>query len=215
MDAEATRLLRELLDGTDWARRTAAFARSLRGAGHEEGGLLLVGTPTDEPWHLAAHLSDEAQLSGLPALTPVLVRHRVPVGAPPHLAVDLARLEAARRGETVFVAAPDAPGEGLLERVADARRVGATVFALDAGDADLQGLAHDGLSIGCALSADGPAGRTLVPDGLIVPADQGFATAAHLVSVAAGAPVGRGFRSRLGRILDVVSGPAPARRRRP
>lgn len=208
MDADRTRLLRELLDGTDWVRRTGSLARSLRGAGHEAGGLLLVGTPTAEPWHFAAHLSDEARLAGLPALAPVLVRHQVPAGAPAHLAVDLARLAAVRRGETVFVTAPDAPGEVLLERVADARRTGATVLSLDSGDPDLRGLAHDQLSVWA-----GPEG--LVADGLIVPADAGFATASHLVSAAVGEPGPvRGVRARLARMLDAVSGPAPGPRAR-
>jgi len=206
VDAERARALRELLAGTEWTRRTTDFARSLRGAKHEAGGLLLVGTPTAEPWHLAAHLDEEARLAGLAELAPVLVRHAVPVGAPPHLAVDLERLTAVRRGETVFVAAEDAPGEGVLERVADARRGGATVLALDSGDADLAGLAHDRVSIG----ADG-----LVADGLIVPVGEGFEIASHLVSTAVAAPLpARGVRSRLARALDVVSGPAPKARGR-
>ncbi len=201
MDAERTRLLRELLAGTEWTRRTSEFARSLRGAKHTAGGLLLVGTPTAEPWHLAAHLDEEAQLAGCPELSPVLVRHAVPIGAPPHLAVDLTRLSAVRRGETVFVAAEDAPGEGVLERVADARRAGATVLAMDTGDPDLDGLAHDRLSVG----ADG-----LVADGLIVPVGDGFEIASHLVSTAAVAPMpARGMRARLARALEAVSGPAP------
>jgi hypothetical protein len=201
MDSERTRLLRELLAGTEWTRRTAGFARSLRTAKHGAGGLLLVGTPTAEPWHLAAHLDGEAKLAGLPELSPVLVRHTVPIGAPAHLAVDLARLEVVRRGETLLVAAEDAPGEGLLERVADARRAGATVLSLDAGDDELGGLAHDQLVVG-------PSG--LVADGLIVPVGDGFDIASHLVTTAVGAPLpGRGVRARLARALDAVSGPAP------
>lgn len=204
MDTERTQLLRELLEGTEWTRRTTEFARSLRRAPHPAGGFLLVGTPTTEPWHFAAHLDDEARLAGLAELSPVLVRHRVPAGAPPHLAVDLGRLQAVRRGETVLVAAADTPGEGVLERVADARRAGATVLALDAGDDDLAGLAHDRVRVG-------PGG--LLADGLIVPVGDGFETASHLISTAAGAPLPpRGFRARLARALDVVSGPAPRTR---
>jgi hypothetical protein len=205
LDAERTSLLRELLAGTDWTRRTTDFARSLRGAKHETGGLLLVGTPTAEPWHFAAHLTDEARLAGLTELAPVLVRHAVPVGAPPHLAVDLTRLTHVRRGETVLVAAADAPGEGVLERVADARRVGATVLAMDSGDDDLAGLAHDRLVVG-------PGG--LLADGLIVPVGEGFEIASHLVSTSVAAPLPRrGLRGRVARALDVLSGPAPKTRR--
>lgn len=227
MDADRARLLRDLLDGTPWVGRTAEFARALRGAGHRPGGLLLVGTPLAEPWHLAAHLDDEARIAGVPELAPILVRHQIPVGAPAHLAVDLARLEAARRGETVFVVAPDAPGEGLLQRVHDARRTGATVLALElagesapgARDAELRGLAHDTLTVLGSAAGLRRSPGALTPDGIVVPADpaEAFATAAHLVSLAAGETTAvrggrRGFRDRLARVIDVVSGPAPAPR---
>ena len=109
--------------------------------------LLLVGTPTQEPWHLAAHLDDESRYAGLPTLSPTLVRWSPPPGAPPHLSYGLDRLEAADRGETLFVVAPDDPTEGLLERLADARRSGATLLTIDTGDADLAGLAHDRLIV--------------------------------------------------------------------
>jgi len=49
--------------------------------GHDVGGLLIVGVPTEEPWHLTAHLDDQARLAREPQLAPVLVRHRVPPGA--------------------------------------------------------------------------------------------------------------------------------------
>lgn len=224
MEAERARALRELLGSSDWVRRTRDFGRVLRGAGHEAGGLLLVGTPEDEPWHLTAHLADEARHAGVPELSPTLVRHRVPPGAPPHLAVDLARLEAARRGQTVFVVAPGDAGAGLLERVHTAKRSGAVVLALDGGDRELRGLAHEALTIGPAegsLGGPGPVpwrgpSGALRPDGIVVPPDPAIAfdTAAHLVSLAAGEPSAaaggrRGFRDRLARVIDVVSGPAP------
>jgi hypothetical protein len=224
VDAERAGVLRDLLAGSDWARRTREFAAALRGSGHAAGGLLLVGTPTQEPWHLTAHLAHESRLAGIPELEPVLVRHRVPAGAPAHLAVDLARLERARRGETVFVVAPDDAGEGLLQRVHDARRSGATVLSLDAGDRELRALAHEALTVGTADSAGSTSWRPepgiLRPDGLVVPHDAAlaFEAAQHLVSLAAGeVPAGaagaRRFRDRLARIIDAVSGPAPAPRR--
>ena len=55
VDAERARVLRDLLAASDWVRRTREFGRAVRGAGHEAGGLLLVGTAQDEPWHLTAH----------------------------------------------------------------------------------------------------------------------------------------------------------------
>jgi len=151
-----------------------------------------VGTPTYEPWHVTAHLDDEARLAGIPELAPTLVRWAPPPGAPAHLAVGLARLEAARRGETVFVVAEDSAPVPLLERVDDARRVGATILALDEGDPELDALAHEALAVPESLSFD--AGQ-------------------HLVSAAAGerdavrAAGARGLRARLARLLDTVSGP--------
>ena len=119
MDRARIALMRDLLAGTGWVERTRSFGQALRRAPHEVGGLLLVGTPTEEPWHFAAHLDDEARWSDLPGLAPVLVRWSPPPNAPPHLAVGLQRLEQIARGETVFVVAPDAAPEQLLERVAD------------------------------------------------------------------------------------------------
>jgi len=111
----------------------------------------------------------------------------------PHLAVGLARLEAAQRGETLFVVTEDRAPVPLLERVNDARKIGATILALDTGDGDpeLDAMAHEALA---------------VPDSLSFDAGQ------HLVSAAAGerdagAARKRGLRDRLARLLDSVSGP--------
>jgi hypothetical protein len=208
VEAEQARLLRDLLAGSEWVGRTAAFARSLRRSTRTPGGLLLVGTAGAEPWHLTAHLAEAARSAGVPELVPTLVRHAVPAGAPPHLAVDLARLETAGRGETILVVAPDAPVEGLLSRLDDARRSGAALFGLDREPrGELGDLVRDRLTV--AADAAGP--EALVPDGLLIPddLDEAFAAVQHLVSVAAGEPGfgGGGWRDRLGRFLDVVSGP--------
>lgn len=200
MDAARVAVLRELLGSTGWVDRTRSFARVMRRSTTTPGGLLLVGTPEVEPWHLAAHLDDESRFSGIAELSPTLVRWSAPVDAPPHLAFTLERLEAARRGETVFVVAEDAAPENLLERVSDARKHGATVLSLDGGDAELQGLAHESL--------------TIVQNDLVVP-ELTFDTVQHLVSAAAGEPdriARKGFRDRLARALDVISGPAPSGR---
>ncbi|MGW0363241.1 hypothetical protein [Streptomyces sp. NPDC002990] len=200
MDAVRVALLREVLAGTHWPDATRRFAGSLRRSVVPAGGnLLLVGTEQYEPWHLAAHLVDEAAWSGLPELAPTLVRHRVLPGEPPHLSVGLSRLEAARRQHTLLVVAPEQPGEGLLERVHDARRAGATVLSLDGGDADLRMLAHDALSVAPAT------------------AELDLDTVQHLVSAAAGEnglPVQRGprrFRDRLARLADLLASPPPSR----
>ena len=153
MDSSAVDRLRAALSGTAWVDRAVSLARSLRSAGHDPGGFLLVGTPDDEPWHLAAHLDEESRYAALPALRPTLVRWSPPPGAPPHLSVGLDRLTHVARGETVFVVAPDTPPEQLLEQVADARRGGATVLAMDGSVADagtsteLTGLAHEALVV--------------------------------------------------------------------
>ena len=197
MDADQVAALRELLAPTGWLDGARRLGRALRTRTRSPGGLLVVGTPGEDPWHVAAHLDDEARLGGVPELTPVLLRWEPPAGAPPHLRVGLDRLEAARRGETLFVVAPETAPVPLLERVHDARRSGATVVALDQGDDELEGMAHEAMTV--------------------QPSDQmvSFDAAQHLVSAAAGdgeAPrAGRGLRDRLARLLDVVSGPSPDR----
>ncbi|MEV5881443.1 hypothetical protein AB0L74_01690 [Streptomyces sp. NPDC052020] len=197
MDAVRVALLRDVLAGTEWLGATRRFAGALRGSVVSHGGgLLLVGTPEYEPWHLAAHLVDEAAWSGTPELAPTLVRHDTRPADPPHLAVGLGRLAAARRGETLLVVAPRDPDPPLLERVHDARRAGATVLALGAGEGDLAALAHEELAV--------PQGAELDLD-----------TVQHLVSAAAGenalpAPRGRRrLRDRLSRLADQLTAPPP------
>ncbi|MER0445289.1 hypothetical protein ACFYM2_27245 [Streptomyces sp. NPDC006711] len=198
MDAVRVALLREVLAGTEWLRATRRFAGALRSSVVPHGTLLLVGTEAYEPWHLAAHLTDEAAWSGLPELSPTLVRHRAEPGGPPHLSVGLGRLEAARRGETLLLVAPTRPADALLERVHDARRAGATVLALDGGDREVRGLVHESL--------------TVTPD-----AELDLDTVQHLVSAAAGEntlPPRRGpggFRDRLSRLADQLTAPPPGR----
>ncbi|UQA95826.1 hypothetical protein [Streptomyces halobius] len=216
MDAVRVALLREVLAGTEWVQATRRFAGSLRASVVPHGGgLLLVGSAVYEPWHLAAHLDDEAAWSGLPELSPTLVRHRVPGGAPAHLSVGLGRLEAAGRGETLLVVTPEQPGAGLLERVHDARRNGATVLALDGGDRDLHALAHDALAAPPPTPVDAAEPAAGSPaDGA---PDLGLDTLQHLVSAAAGENGGpaprphRRFRDRLARLADGLTAPPPPR----
>ncbi|WP_427922873.1 hypothetical protein [Streptomyces sp. cg40] len=199
MDAVRVALLREVLAGTEWLGATRRFAGVLRGSVVAHGGgLLLVGTPAYEPWHLAAHLVDEAAWSGTPELAPTLVRHDARPSDPAQLAVGLGRIEAARRGETLLVVSPEGPGDPLLERVHDARRAGATVLSLGSADRELASLAHESLA---------------VPDATDLDLD----TVQHLVSAAAGEnvlPAARGrrrFRDRLSRLTDQLTAPPPAR----
>ncbi|MEK2475375.1 hypothetical protein [Streptomyces noursei] len=212
MDAVRVALLREVLAGTEWIEATRRFAGSLRAAvAPHGGGLLLVGSAGYEPWHLAAHLDDEAAWSGLPELSPTLVRHRVPAGAPAHLAVGPGRLAAAGRGATLLVVTPESPDAGLLEKVHDARRNGATVLALDSGDRDLHALAHDAL-----IAAPPPGDGTAAPDPPRPP-DLDLDTVQHLVSAAAGENSRPGpwhhrrFRDRLARLAEALAAPPPPR----
>src|SRR5580693_1160918 len=190
MDAEQVAALRAVLAPTGWLERTTVFARALRRS-RTPGGLLLVGTPGDEPWHLAA----ESRLSGAPELSPTLVRWAPPPDAPPHLRVGIRRLERAERGETVLVVGAEMARAPLLERVSHARKR-ATVLALDQGDPELEQLAHEVLTVQPGM------------------APVSFDGAQHVVSSAAGGPAEltrRGLRQWLNRVLDTVSGPAPGR----
>jgi hypothetical protein len=226
VDANQVATLRELLASTGWIERTRAFARGLRKATRTPGGLLLVGTPDDEPWHLTAHLDEESRLAAIPELMPTLVRWRVPAHGPAHLRVGLERLESARRGETLFVVTPTTAPVPRLERISDARRSGATIFALDQGDRELDSLAHETMAIRPG------AGAPVLS----------FGVAQHLVSAACGElgggraaaggefgvarqpsragqpstpgyqryrPGVRGLKDRVAHLLEVVSGPNP------
>ncbi len=96
---------------------------------------------------MTAHLADESRLAGIPELAPTLVRWQPGPDAAPHLAVGLDRLRAATREETLLVVTPEAASPELLERVHDVRRAGATIFALDADDPELDELAHEALPV--------------------------------------------------------------------
>ena len=197
MDRSSAQALRELLSTTGLFERTRGFGHSLRRTrlGGDPGGLLVVGTAEHEPWHFTAHLQDEAEWAGAPELTPTLVRWSPPPGAPEHLAVDLSRLEHARRGESLLVVSPARPSDPLLERVDDARHRGASVFAVSGEQSELEQVAHESL----LLTSAEP-----------LTAGIDFEAMTHLVSLATGDPLPgrRGIRSRLGQLLDSLAGPA-------
>ena len=196
MDGCQVAALRALLASSGWLERTAEFARALRRSSRTPGGLLVVGTPDAEPWHLTAHLDEESRMSGAPELAPTLLRWSPPPDAPPHLRMDLTRLDDVRHGETLFVVGSQAAPEALLERVHSVRKV-ATILAMDQGDPELELLAHEVLTVRPGT------------------APVSFDAAQHLVSSAAGAAGAAGesrragLRERLGRLLDMVSGPSP------
>jgi hypothetical protein len=193
MDRAQAAALRDLLAaaGAQWVDESDEFGSALRRAPRRVGGLLLTGPADEEPWHLAAHLTDESQWADLPELAPVLLRHDPPPDAPPHLAATLSRLSSTGRGEALLVVAQQDPSDPLLERIGDARRRGARILTLDQGAAQLRGLAHETLT---------------VPD---EPGPLTFDTAQHLVSLAAAAAedAAGGLRARLSRWIESVSGP--------
>jgi hypothetical protein len=223
MDAGRVMVLRELLASSGWVERTTSFAKTMRRSTKEPGGLLLVGTPDHEPWHLAAHLDDEAQFSGAAELSPTLVRYAPPPGAPAHLSFSLQRLEQAKRGETVFVVSDENAPESLLSRAWDARKVGATVLALETGDDELQQVAHESLTVVSAgvtpISADelpnALAKASAIADLHNDDADAAdlvsFDSVQHLVSVAAGevsaSATNSTLKRRFARLLEGISGP--------
>ncbi|MET9401985.1 hypothetical protein [Kitasatospora sp. NPDC002965] len=239
MDAVRVSALRERLAGSGWLEAVGGFAGALRQAVSRRGadGLLLVGTEGYEPWHLAAHLEDEAAWSDVPRLAPTLLRHRVPDRAPAHLAHGLRRLTEAGRGATVLVVAPTTAGAPLLERVHDARRKGATVLAMDGAMDGAPGRAlrggpggPDGAVPGLpgAAGTSGPAGTSglagasgladlaaLAHRRLAVGTaeEEPFDLAQHLVSAAAGQA--RARRSALDRLAALAGrlteGPAISR----
>lgn len=195
MDISRTLLLREVLAESGLVEQTREFGQALRLCTRSVGGLLLLGPPDDEPWHLTAHLDDEARLNHIPELAPTLVRWDPPPDGPRHLNVGTQRLKQTRRGESLLVVAESETPDTLLERVDDVRRKGGHIFTVDTGQKELTSLAHEVLTVDAAA-------EPLVS----------FEAAQHLVSVAASefvtAPRRRfDVRSGLGRLLDVIAGP--------
>ncbi|HEX4017006.1 MAG TPA: hypothetical protein VHX15_09735 [Frankiaceae bacterium] len=161
-----------------WTRRVWDLGQQLRPASITAGQLFVVGTPTHDAWHVAAHLDDEATFSSVSALRPTLLRWQPPASGPAHLRVSVDALRDSAHGRAVLIFAPDALAENELERLADARRAGAMLLAVSAAHetaAELDELAHD-----CAI-IDGPAGAASFENSL---QDMGFA--GHLVTVSAG-----------------------------
>jgi hypothetical protein len=138
-----------------WARilgslgkETRLFARALGERSDWSTRLFVVGAPEFEPWHFAAHMSEEAARHGRKDLVPTLLRWQVPAGAPPHLSVSVDTLSQANSRQTVLVVTSngdDAPE--LLERVENAKRRGSRIMTLHRGNAQLTDLSHETLSV--------------------------------------------------------------------
>lgn len=210
MDATTAAMLRLLLQPTEWPGRISDFAADMRRVTRNPAGLLLVGTPDDEPWHLAAHLDETSRWEGIPELSPVLVRWSPPREGPQHLSMGLRRLDYARRGDLVLVVAPSAAPPRLLERAHDARKKGGTVFSIDTGDDDLSSITHESLSVSGPIAVPPNQSRVPVPD--LNDTAMAFETVQHLVNLAAGESTSRRgrIRARLARALEAISGPSSA-----
>jgi hypothetical protein len=220
--------LRTLLEPTGWLDRTRAFARALRQSSRSPQGLLVLGTPADEPWHMTAHLADESRLAGIPELEPTLIRWAPPGDAPPHLRHGLDRLAAATRTETLLVVSGERAPAELLERLSDVRKVGTTIFTLDQGDHELDALANEALPVPSTAPMSFDAAQHLVTAAVGEPAAQSGRSrgsypleelddddrprhASHRAERWPSPPAhaAGGLRSRLARILDTVSGSEP------
>jgi hypothetical protein len=213
MNADQVAALRALLAPTGWLDRTSSFARALRRSAKTPNGLLVVGTADDEPWHMTAHLADESRYAGIPELAPTLVRWAPAPDAAPHLSVGLDRLRAATRAETLLVVSGQLATAELLERVQDVRRAGATIFALDQDDPELDGLAHESLPVNPALAPISfDAAQHLVSSSVAASTDPVRSATGDLLADAgqlarsSGAAHSSRLRARLARLLDVVSG---------
>jgi len=120
------------------------------------------------------------------------------------------------------VVSPTAAPVPLLERVDDARRLGATIFALDQGDSELDALAHEQLAIRNGVDAVSFGAAQHLISSAVGDLDRpgGWQSAEFGVANAEGRmrPPGtpgdqrprlgvRGLRDRVARLLDAVSGP--------
>lgn len=171
MDITVSRRVWTQLRGqASWLGRAWELGQNLRPATSRSGQLLVVGTAAFEPWHITAHLDDEARREAVPSLSPTLLRFQPPATVAPHLRHSIEELRQAGKRQTILVVAPDACHEQLLQMLTDASTRGANIFAVTSSSSELANLTDD-----C----------------VITPTDEdaphhGFSTATHLLSVSAG-----------------------------
>lgn len=146
--ASVRRLIRSL---GDLGREAKVFGHALGSGNRGVGKLMIIGTPTYEPWHFTAHLADEARRHGRRDLSPTLVRWQIDMGAPAHLSVSVDEVAHASPETTVLVI-PDGDDPGLLERVTDAHRRGARVMTIERAGSNLAEYSHELLSVGVGRS---------------------------------------------------------------
>jgi len=148
MDLAGSMVRRWLRELGPFGAETCRFASKLGGPSPSSERLFVLGTPDFEPWHFVAHLGEQAARYGRRDLMPTLMRWQVPAGAPAHLSVGVNDVTRASRRDTFLVIAPGGEAPELLQRVADAKRVGSRVMSLHREQADLAELSHETLSVG-------------------------------------------------------------------
>src|SRR5580700_5488508 len=87
MDSRQVAGLRRLLAGTPLEDEVVEFATDLGAAPQPSGGLLVIGTPTHEPWHFVAHLAEAAATAHRAELAPTWIRWQPPANGASHLTV--------------------------------------------------------------------------------------------------------------------------------
>jgi hypothetical protein len=147
MDSVQIAGLHRLFAGTALDDEVVEFATGLGAAPQPSGGLLVVGTPTHEPWHFVAHLAEEAAAAHRAELAPTWVRWQPPASGASHLRVGPERLRHIDRHQTILVIANDPATERLLDLVADGHKRGALVLALERSNPDLVDLADQVLIV--------------------------------------------------------------------
>jgi hypothetical protein len=136
-----------------WFGGLAGFAATLRRSVHVPGQLLVVGSADAEPWHFTAHLESLARYRGTPALAPTLIRWHNPARGAPGMSIE--EMTGGGMGRVILAISEGSSDVDLLERLADARRHGATVLGLSGQPAcrasvsdatrrdDLEAVAHE------------------------------------------------------------------------
>jgi hypothetical protein len=147
MDVVGSMVRRWLRELGPFGTETCRFARKLGDPSRSSERLYVLGTPDFEPWHFVAHLGEQATRCGRRDLVPTLMRWQVPADAPAHLSVGTDEVAKASRRDTFLVIAPSGEAPELLERVADAKRVGSRILSLHRDHTNLAELSHETLVV--------------------------------------------------------------------
>ena len=202
VDVSRVMVLREMLASSGWVERTQGFARTMRRRTTEPGGLLLVGTPEAEPWHLAAHLDDESRLVRHPAAEPHTGSLPGAAGCPRSPVRDAGATRGRAQGRDGL-----RRQRGVRTRDAARARMGRPQAGCDRSFARRRRrrAARCRSRVSCRAVAAEP--TLVVPELDVV----SFDSVQHLVSVAAGeaaqSPSSTSVRERMAKLLEHIAGP--------